>query len=591
MYNLNSSTETEQSQFLAINQQSLASLLTFVDFAADLTIGFIEIDREQERDWIIEWLVDSPQCQDVNFLVLTYDDPNLRFLLDEILTSLSQQDLQTTENLVLIIKGLEYSIGHTEYPPILQNLNFVRDAFFDALPHPILFCLPSYQITSIAKFAPDFWAWKSGLFKFESIEQESIFIDVLPVEYSQNRKIPESQDRIDLLEGLLIEYAASPLNRDLSVVVSILQQLGSFHQSHQEWVKAETFLMEALNTIEENSLVLIDKTNIWIKLADVSREQQKYDKSEELCRRILDLDTTILTSQQWAETNNILGLIYTDNPQGDVAENLENAIFRFQAVLKIYTYENSPQAWAQTQNNLANVYWMRVRGNRADNLEQAIKYYQLALQVRTESDFPQAWAQTQHNLASVYHDRIRGDRAQNLELAIEYYQATLRVLTERGFPFNWATTQYNLGNVYYNRIRGDKAQNLELAIEYSQTALRVLNKADFPQDWARIQHNLATTYQERIEGDKSKNLEIAIEYYQAALLVHNEIDFPLNWGMTQCNMGLAYTKRIQGEKAGNIKSAIECYQNALKIYTPDAFPREWKQTQNLLNAVSTESRS
>jgi tetratricopeptide (TPR) repeat protein len=589
MYNLNSSTETEQSQFLAINQQSLASLLTFVDFAADLTIGFIEIDREQERDWIIEWLVDSPQCQDVNFLVLTYNDPDLRFLLDEILKSLAQQDLPTAKSLVLIIKGLEYSISHTEYPLILQNLNFVRDAFVDALPYPILFCLPSYQITSIAKFAPDFWAWKSGLFKFESIEQESIFIDVLPVEYSQNRKIPESQDRIDLLEGLLIEYAASPLNRDLSVVVSILQQLGSFYQSHQEWVKAETFLMEALNTIEENSLTLIDKTNIWIELADVYREQQKYDRAEELCKRVLDLD--ILTPQQLAEVNNILGLIYTDNPQGDIAENLENAIFRFQAVLKIYTYENSPQAWAQTQNNLANVYWMRVRGNRADNLEQAIKYYQLALQVRTESDFPQAWAQIQHNLASAYHDRIRGDKAQNLELAIEYYQATLRVLTERGFPFNWATTQYNLGNVYYNRIRGDKAQNLELAIEYSQTALRVLNKADFPQDWARIQHNLATTYQERIEGDRSKNLEIAIEYYQAALLVHNEIYFPLNWGMTQCNMGLAYTKRIKGEKAENAKRAIECYQNALKIYTPDAFPREWKQTQNLLNAVSTESRS
>jgi tetratricopeptide (TPR) repeat protein len=591
MYNPNSSEITDRSQFLSINQQSLASLLTFVDFAAGLTIGFIEIDREQERDWIVEWLIDSPECQGVNFLVLNYDDPNLRFLLDEILKSLSHQDLHATENLVLIIKGLEYSIGHTEYPPVLQNLNFVRDAFVDAVPYPILFCLPSYQITSFANHAPDFWAWKSGLFKFKSVEIESKFINSLLVDHNRIRQTSESQSRVDLLLRLLVEYEADPNNVNLSTLVSILQQLGSVLRSRQEWREAEADLIEALRIVEENPSLSIPNTNILIDLADVYREQRKYDEAEQLCHQILNLDRDFLSHQLWAETNNILGLIYTDNQQGNITENLENAISCFQSVLTIYTYEDFPQAWAQTQNNLGNVYWMRIRGDKAQNLEQAIEYYRLALQVRSESDFPQAWAQTQHNLASAYHDRIWGDRADNLELAIEYYQATLRVLTERDFPLNWATTQYNLGNTYYNRIRGDQSENLELAIEYSKMALRVLNEADFPQAWARIQHNLATTYQERIRGNRSENLEMAIEYYQAALRVHTEIDFPFNWAMIQCNLGLTYTQRIKGEKAENIKMAIECYQNALKIYTPETFPREWEQTRNLLQAVSTDSRS
>jgi tetratricopeptide (TPR) repeat protein len=484
MYNLNISAETEQSQFIALNQQSLASLLTFVDFAAELTIGFIEIDREQERDWIIEWLVDSPQCQDVNFLVLTYDDPNLRFLLDEILTSLSQQALQTTENLVLIIKGLEYSISHTEYPPILQNLNFARDAFIDVLPYPILFCLPSYQITSIAKFAPDFWAWKSGLFKFESIEQESIFIDNSPVEYFQIKTVSEPQSRIDLLRRLLSEYRASSLDRDLSTVVSILQQLGSAHRSRQEWVKAERYLVKALlNNIEKNSLLSIDKINIWIELADVYREQRKYDQAEELCNRVFDLDRDILTPQQSAEVNNILGLIYLENPQGNIAENLEKAIACFQYNLTIYTCQDFPQEWAQTQNNLGKTYQRRIQGDRADNLELSIECCQAALKVRTMMASPQEWAQTQNNLGKAYQRRIQGDRADNLELSIECYQAALQAFTEIDFPQEWAITTRNLGRAYETRIRGDRVKNRELAIECYQAALRVFTENNFPTQW------------------------------------------------------------------------------------------------------------
>jgi tetratricopeptide (TPR) repeat protein len=499
MYNLNTSAETEQSQFLALNQQSLASLLTFVDFAADLTIGFIEIDREQERDWIVEWLIDSPQCQDVYFLVLTYNDPDLRFLLDEILKSLAQQYLPTAKSLVLIIKGLEHSISHTEYPPILQNLNFVRDAFVDALPYPILFCLPSYQITSIAKFAPDFWAWKSGNFKFESIEQESTFVDILPVEYSQNRKIPEPQNRIDLLERLLTEYKASPLDRNLPIVVSIFQQLGSAYQSHREWGKATEYLIEALNIINENSSLLIDKTTIWIELADVYREQQKYDRTEELCKRVLSLDRDIVTPPQWAKVNNILGLVYLENPQGKIAENLENAINYFQSTLAAYTYNNFSQDYAQVQNSLGKTYYRRI------------------------------W----------------GDRSENLELAIECYQASLRAYSKTFFHQELAVVYNNLGLAYQRRLRGDKSENMEQAIECYQTALRVLVKQISPQYWA----------------------------------------------YTQGNLGHAYSRRIQGKRAENFKKSIECYQNALKIYTPDAFPREWKQMQNLLNAISTESRS
>jgi tetratricopeptide (TPR) repeat protein len=534
---------SDLASFIAMNKQSLSELLTFVDFAEGLTIGFIEIDREKERDWIIEWLINlnHPQCQNAQFLVLTYKSPDLRFLLDEILKSLPQ-DIPTDKNLVLIIRGLEYSIGHTEYPSVLQNLNFVRDAFIEAVPYPILFCLPSYQITSFANYAPDFWAWKSGLFKFEFVETVTIFVPNLPVDYSPTWRTPEPQSRIDLLEGLLAEYSASSHDRNLATVVSILQQLGSAHRSRKEWKKAEKYQTEALKIIEKTPSFSISKTNLLIELADVYREQRQYNIAEKLCRQVLIIERDHLSPQQSAEVHNTLGLIYVNNPHKNIVENLENAISFFESALKIYTHD----------------------------------------------DFPQEWAQTQNNLGIAYRRRIQGNRTENREMSIECFQSALRVLSKTAFPQQWAMTQNSLGIAYKNRIRGNRAENQEMAIECFKLALNVRTETDFPQDWAQTQNNLATVYAQRIRGNQAENLEMAIECYQNALKIRTETDFPQQWAMTQNNLGLAYTQRSKGEKAENIKKAIECYQNALKIYTPDTFPREWEQTQNLLQAISPD---
>ena len=32
--------------------------------------------------------------------------------------------------------------------------------------------LPDYAVTAVARFAPDFWAWRSGVFEFETGEAE-----------------------------------------------------------------------------------------------------------------------------------------------------------------------------------------------------------------------------------------------------------------------------------------------------------------------------------------------------------------------------------------------------------------------------------
>ncbi|MEO0844241.1 MAG: hypothetical protein AAF063_36025, partial [Cyanobacteria bacterium J06643_5] len=158
-------------------------------------------------------------------------------------------------------------------------------------------------------------------------------------------------------------------------------------------------------------------------------------------------------------------------PLGNTASNMEIAITGYEVILTIFTKDTSPQDWAMTQNNLGIAYSDRIKGDKADNIELAINCFQDALNVRTRNDFPQNWAMTQNNLGAAYKDRIKGDKADNIELAINCFQDALNVRTRNDFPQNWAMTQNNLGAAYKDRIKGDKADNIELAINCFQDAL------------------------------------------------------------------------------------------------------------------------
>ena len=197
--------DLEAKQFLAVNQQSFNQLLTFVDFAEGFSIAFVGINFPPEAGILIESLKSHPQCEEIQFETLNFPDRNLRFLRDEIVKILSTIECDRTKKLVLILRGLENSIGvFGDYPPVLTDLNFVRDAYSTSVPHPIIFILPDYAITRIAKFAPDFWAWKSGVFLFQTtqITREKAFNRFREDDRSTQEKyqLPEKQERIDLLE-------------------------------------------------------------------------------------------------------------------------------------------------------------------------------------------------------------------------------------------------------------------------------------------------------------------------------------------------------------------------------------------------------
>ncbi len=453
--------------FLVKNQQRLAELLTFIDFAEGLTIGFIEVNRNEEANWIVESLMNNSQCQNIQFIVLNIDDSQVRFLLDEILNYLSKNPPLEDKKQVLIIKGLENSIGFKDYPPILQNLNFVRDAFTYDVPYPILFCLQNDTITRFARFAPDFWAWKSGIFKFESLPEEKN-IDRQFVNFArvlERDGVSETQARIDLLTRLFAEYSAE---KNISMMITTLQQLGVAYYRRGELQKAEESLLEAWNL--SNQITSLEPTKVATleTLGYVYKKLKKYEEAETIYQQVLNVYSEQNFSQKWAKIQNSLGNVYLDKNQGSKADNLERAISCFNSALEVYTRESFPSEWAMTQNNLGVAYSNRIRGERADNLELAIVAYNLSLEVYTRDSFPYEWATTQNNLGTAYSDRIRGERADNLEMAIAAYNLSLEVRTPTAFPIDCLQTGRNLGDT------ANLIEDLETAIKGYNLAIEAV---------------------------------------------------------------------------------------------------------------------
>ncbi|MDE5085509.1 MAG: hypothetical protein O4859_31685, partial [Trichodesmium sp. St18_bin1] len=99
---------------------------------------------------------------------------------------------------ILFVTGLEYSFSQYEdemkergwdnneiisisrrgVPPVLINLNQQRERFRDDFDICFVFLLPRFAIDYLIKRAPDFFDWRSGLFRFpmdkESFDKESL---------------------------------------------------------------------------------------------------------------------------------------------------------------------------------------------------------------------------------------------------------------------------------------------------------------------------------------------------------------------------------------------------------------------------------
>jgi CHAT domain-containing protein/tetratricopeptide (TPR) repeat protein len=161
------------------------------------------------------------------------------------------------------------------------------------------------------------------------------------------------------------------------------------------------------------------------------KRAENIDEAIKCYLQALEVYTREAFREKWAMIQNNLGIAYSDKITGNRAENIDSAIAAenidraikcYQLALEVRTRSAFPEDWAMTQNNLGLAYWNKITGNRAENIEKAIKCYQLALEVRTREAFPQNHTETLFNLGHLYR------RNHQWQLAYDTYAPAIKTV-------------------------------------------------------------------------------------------------------------------------------------------------------------------
>jgi tetratricopeptide (TPR) repeat protein len=533
----NSIQESNREVFRDHNVDVLRKLVAFVTLSQGLTIGFAASPSPRETDLLVDFLTHDRDCLDLDFIILDFPDPQLHFLLEAIVLKLASLP-NNSKPRVVVIRGLEQSIGVLgEYPPVLVDLNFTRDAYRRRVPYPILFVLPDYAITRIARFAPDFWAWKSVEFqlsipvvieagiKFEAIITSIPFDDIVSDISPEEDRSLVSSERFDLLNHLLTEFTEQNGTR-----ADLLLQRSEAHISHTQYLEAKVDALAALKIyqsmvreVAQNKKRQMNEANALQVLSQIEYLFGKYEEGEQYAKTALEI------------RENQLG---KDHPY--VASSL---------------------------NNLANIYKAQGRYNDAEPL------YMKSLEIRKHQlDKNSSYVSASlNNLAKLYREQKRYSEAEPL-----YLESIASKRHQLGSDHPSVALSLNgLAGLYREQGLYSKAEPLYL--ESLEIRVQKLGK-DHP-DVATSLNSLARLYREQGRYNEAeplimRSLEIRVQKLGKD---HPKVSLSLN--------NLAYLRQAQG----NYAEAKILWQQALRIWqTTLGF--EHPHTRNALKAlVSVET--
>jgi tetratricopeptide (TPR) repeat protein len=293
-------------EFLDLNRESINELATFAQIYQGFTLAFAEVNFSLDIQVLLKALKNHPRCQDIQFVVIEITDPELEFVLSALKESLQQTTIEPDKKIVIVVLGLERAIGFIETkktPEVLENLNFARNVFTVQLPYPVIFVLPDYALTRLARGARDFWAWASAVIAFRSGRQTIEQVHLRVFEPKEPNRLfgsddkPVKQERIDLLQRLLTQYQPTLGKPDAELAplrLNILDELADAYFSLSDMQTARDFYTEALSLAQSignewtqaNVLVGLGRTSAFF--GDRVEALTKYEQALELYKSVGD---------------------------------------------------------------------------------------------------------------------------------------------------------------------------------------------------------------------------------------------------------------------------------------------------------------
>lgn len=183
----------------------LVPLLRLLLRAKGFALAFLKCNAPAERQRLVEALIQALKERGRAGRVLQLMEPVVDLLEEThgVTPPLDSDD-------ALFVLGFERSIpAEADFPPALVQLNMARELYRN-LPCPLVIVLPDYALTQLTRQAPDFWAWRSGVFETAERQEEAATL-IQRVTTSRDRAALGSSREgvrryLEVLQELLEEY-------------------------------------------------------------------------------------------------------------------------------------------------------------------------------------------------------------------------------------------------------------------------------------------------------------------------------------------------------------------------------------------------
>jgi len=356
--------------------------------------------------------------------------------------ALSGNSADDAERAVMFIFGLEDTFDSPEHrDATLLAMNIQREKYRGIFRCAMVFWLRRYAVEIIANDAPDFWAWRSGVYNLDTERQELERISTFSLRESDkyaNLSADEKIRRRNELRALLDEYESSS-DADKPDILQmrgrLLERIGNINYSLQQYKQARDAYNRSLDIACEigdqrgEGNALSNLGNVYFAVGDAQKAIEYYEQALVIARDIGD------------RQGEGVGLGNLGNAYAAL-DDARKAIEYYEQALVIDREINDQQGECADLGNLGDEW------RKLGEMDKARAYCEEGLRLALGTRNPLQTTQLAWQLSSVYADS--GDLAAAVALA-EFAFSRFRAM---GFPEAQAAAQ-NL--VRYQEQMGEQA--------------------------------------------------------------------------------------------------------------------------------------
>jgi tetratricopeptide (TPR) repeat protein len=485
---------------------------------------------------------------------LNSSEPSLRASLEELVNQYPELQ-KPNASAVITITGaanlLSVKLKETETNSELDRffgyLQWTREGLRE-FPYPIVLWVPPRILRQLSVKAPDFWSWRTGVFRF-----------IAPV-FTSTSAIPDrtvssafESDRStalpidELLEQVAQIEARNPQSPALATLYDRLGQAYEQQTTGDRADNRERAIEYFQRSIQVPTTRRSTQLNTLIRLGSLYRRWSDYNEAEALYLKCLEIETELDDRAGIATSWGILGGIASDRGDYDKAKSL------YLQALEIHTELGDRAGIASSWGLLGDIARKRGDYDKAESLY--LQSLDIKIELGDRASVAISWG-------------LLGDVARKLGdygKAESLYLQALEVHTELGDRADVATAWGVLGDISRELGDYDKAESLYLRCLNIETELG--DRASIATSWGCLGENELGR----------KNFTIAETWFKKALPVMEELQ--MAWNIAETNWDLARLYRAKGDDQLSQEHYIKSHQ----LFTQLSAQKELEEIETAWN--------